>query len=124
MRFLRFPLVWMVIGAIAVTGVSAGTLLGLGRLLPPGPGAALASAAAAAVLALLTFTVVIRRLAGRPVDELAPAPAARELPLGLLVGAGCIAVTMAIEVALGFYRLSAGAGARAVLPALVAGLSS
>ncbi|MCX7522686.1 CPBP family intramembrane metalloprotease [Microbacterium sp. STN6] len=104
-RVLAHPLVWMLIGIVAIVAVDAvctgvGSLFGwLGTIL----GALLGGA-----LAIVLYRLVMRRLAGRPTPELTlePRPAARGALLGAAIGAGFVVVSVALVALLGGYTVA------------------
>jgi hypothetical protein len=70
-----------------------------------GPLQALAATVMAAVMMLTIYAVLVTLIERRPVSELALAPMARELVVGLLLGFGLYSVCMLILMALGNYRI-------------------
>ena len=123
LRVVRFPLVRLLL---------LGTLmfLALGnsnRLMDENaasPLASLAAAAAVVALALIVYVAFVRWVEGRPVTELALAPAARELGFGLLVGAGLYTACVLVLMALGIYRIDGFNPVSYMVPALAMALSS
>ncbi|MGW2399714.1 CPBP family intramembrane glutamic endopeptidase [Kitasatospora sp. NPDC001664] len=104
-RLVRSPLGWMVTGVIGVGLVSAPTADG------PGPVPLLGAAAALAV-----YRWVMRRVAGRPVPEIARRGAGRELLFGGAIGLGFILLPVLLLTAFGGYSFSwAGHGLAPVL---------
>lgn len=65
----------------------------------------LAGMTVGALLSLLGFWGIVRGVSGRPVSELAPRAALRELGGGLLLGAALISIVMGILALLGCYRV-------------------
>jgi uncharacterized protein len=74
-RVLRFPLVWMLVGVVAVGGVSALSSGG-----PP------VLAVVGAVAAVAVYWAVMRHVAGRGVPEIGPARAVSDAVIGIVVG--------------------------------------
>ncbi|WP_022900055.1 CPBP family intramembrane glutamic endopeptidase [Humibacter albus] len=108
-RFFRFPLVWLVIGIVAVGAFSVFA------------GASPAIALGTSALALVVYWAVMRFVAGRRMPELALRTAGRDALIGAAVGAGFFAVSVGAIAALGGYHFTfdGAAGLRA-LPELIA----
>lgn len=108
-RIARFPLTWLVIGAIAVGAVSI--FVGAGPL-----PAVLASAAAVAV-----YWAVMRLVARRRTPELTTRRLVTELSLGAGIAVGLLSVSVGIIALAGGYTFTFdGAAGLSALPALVA----
>ena len=108
-RFLHHPLVWLVIGLVAV-GIPS---------LFAGAGAILSVVFAA--VAIAAYWAVMRFVAGRRTPELALGQALRDALTGAAIGAGFLVLSVGAIALLGGYRFSfdGAAGLRA-LPALIA----
>jgi membrane protease YdiL (CAAX protease family) len=77
-----------------------------------------------AALGLVLYVVFVRSVEGRPVSELALPPAAREMGIGLLIGAGLYTVCVLILMAMGIYRADGINPVSFMLPAVAMALSS
>ena len=119
-RIVRFPVTRIL---LFIVGIAAA--LWLARLVTSGRGlgAWWPGAAANAVLQILAvhfaYRGMVRLLERRSADELCLRGAARETSAGILVGAGCLTVTVGIVAALGYYHVE-GFGAWAALAAALA----
>ncbi|MEQ6897520.1 CPBP family intramembrane glutamic endopeptidase [Microbacterium sp. KR10-403] len=108
-RLLRFPLVWLVIGLVAVGAASL--FVGAGTV----------PALLCTVLALVAYWVVMRFVAGRAVPELAARHAGRDLLIGGGIGAGFLVISVGLIALLGGYRFTFdGAAGLSALPELIA----
>ena len=103
-RFFRHPLVWLVIGIIAVGFFSA--FVGMGTL----------PALVFACLALVAYWAVMRFVAGRRMPELALRHALRDVAIGAAIGAGFMVVSVGAIAAFGGYRFTfeGAAGLKAI----------
>jgi membrane protease YdiL (CAAX protease family) len=109
-RAFRSPLGWMLTGIVGVGLVSALTATG------PGPVPVLG-----AVVALAVYWAVMRRVAGRPVPELARRGAGREVLLGGGIGLAFVLVSALLITVFGGYSFSwAGNGFLSVVASAVA----
>ncbi|NNC12545.1 CPBP family intramembrane metalloprotease [Planctomonas sp. JC2975] len=108
-RFLHYPLVWLVVGVIVVGAVSL--FVGAG----PVP------AVICAVLAIVGYWAVMRFVAGRRTPEIAWRHALRDAGIGAAIGAGFLALSVGAIALLGGYSFTfdGAAGLRA-LPELIA----
>jgi membrane protease YdiL (CAAX protease family) len=100
-RFFTVPIVWMLIGGLAImlvdgVCIGAGSELGLAFLI--------AGSLIAAGLAFIVYRVVMRFLAQRAVPELRFLP--RELAGGALLGFGFLAASVAIVAVFGGYSIA------------------
>ncbi|MBA4797572.1 MAG: CPBP family intramembrane metalloprotease [Rhizobiales bacterium] len=85
---------------------------------------AIGSAALMAVFAIVVYSAFVRFIERRPVSELARAPLARELSLGLLGGAGLYTLCVLILMVLGVYRVDGVNPVILVLPSIAMAISS
>lgn len=124
LRILQFPLTRILLLApvlFVLMGISNGFW---GGQFVNRPLLAIASAAVMAALALAVYAVFVRFIERRPVSELARAPLARELSLGLLCGAGLYTLCVLILMALGVYRIDGINPVILVLPSIAMAISS
>ncbi len=124
LRILQFPLIRIVVLApvlFVLMGISNGFW---GGQFADRPLLAIGSAAVMATLALAVYAVFVRFIERRPVSELARAPLARELGLGLLGGAGLYTLCVLILMALGVYRIDGINPVILVLPSIAMAISS
>jgi len=118
-RFLQNP--WMRLAAGCVWLITVIVVVQVPLLLLPldNPWVNLAGAVVLALAALAAYYAFGRVWERRkPVAELAPAPAPRELALGVLWGAGLLTATMVILLLLGLYRVTGMQAWTAMLPVL------
>jgi len=108
-RFLRFPVTWLVIGLVAVGAASL--FVGAGTV----------PALLCTVLALFAYWAVMRFVAGRATPELAARHAMRDTLIGVGIGAGFLVISVGLIALLGGYRFTFdGAAGLAALPGLIA----
>lgn len=108
-RFFRHPLVWLVVGLVAVGACSL--FVGAGTV----------PALICTVLALVAYWAVMRFVARRETSELAARHAVRDTLIGVAIGTGFLVVSVGIVALLGGYRFSVdGAAGIRALPELVA----
>ncbi|MCY4658480.1 MAG: CPBP family intramembrane metalloprotease [Acidobacteria bacterium] len=107
-RIVRFPvtrILLFIVGTAAALWLARLVTSGLGR----GLGAWWPGAAANVALQILAvhfaYRGMVRLLERRSADELCLRGAARETGAGILVGAGCLTVTVGIVAALGYYHV-------------------
>jgi len=123
LRIVRHPVV-----RLLLLGLLLFLTLGFGDEFRAGfaasPLAAIAAAASVVALGLLVYAGFVRWVEGRPVAELARAPAGRELGTGMLIGAGLYTLCVLILMLLGIYRIDGLNPLSYVLPAVAMALSS
>jgi hypothetical protein len=102
-RLAHFPLAWMLIGVLAIALEDA-LLTGIGSALGP-VGTAL-GALSGGVIAVLLYRLIMRRMAGRTVPELAAAGALRQAMTGAAIGAGFVLVSVALVALLGGFTIA------------------
>lgn len=123
LRVLRHPLVRLgVLGTILFY-----TLGNSNRLMgeyAESTAATIAVAAGMALLGLLLYTAFVRLWEGRPVSELALAPAPREFAIGAAIGAGLYTACVLILMVMGIYRVEGLNPVAYMLPALAMALSA
>lgn len=105
-RLWRHPLTWFFFAPL-ILFVEA---LFLGPASDAGRTVAVSLTAASGVAAWLMYRLVMRRVAHRPVPELAASGAGRELLLGVVVGGAFISVSVGLIALAGGYRFGAPAG--------------
>lgn len=88
------------------------------------PLSAIAVAAGMVALGLAIYAGFVRWVEGRPVSELALAPAGRELAIGMAVGAALYTACVLSLMALGIYRIDGLNPVSFMLPAVAVALSS
>ncbi|PFG31994.1 CPBP family intramembrane glutamic endopeptidase [Paramicrobacterium agarici] len=101
-RLLQFPLTWLVIGTVTVGGAYA---LITALTAATGDVGAAVLPLAGAVVAMLLYHVVMRRIARRATPETAAKGALFDVLLGIEIGLGFIAVSVATITLLGGYRI-------------------
>ena len=103
LRILRFPLVRLTLlgGALFFIMMTSNGLMRFSA----GPLGPITSAACMAAVALAVYFVFVRLVEKRPVSELAAPGMARQLGIGLLVGAGLYTACVLILMAFGLYRV-------------------
>jgi membrane protease YdiL (CAAX protease family) len=119
-RVLGFPLTRIVVAAIPLLAVMAGTdaaIVGLGA--PPGGMTSSLIALAGALVAAAAYIAHVRVIERRPLVELAGRGAAGELARGLALGIALFGVTAGILVLIGMGRIERGDGLAAIGPWLV-----
>lgn len=104
MRFLRFAPVRMALLYVVLTYLYLSCYF-FRASFTHGPLQALMASVTAAAVMLVTYAFVVNRVEGRPVDELALRPMARELGLGILAGFALYSACVLILMALGNYRI-------------------
>lgn len=102
-RFLRFPLVRIVLAGFGVA-LAAGMAYSLAAAIAPKPMRIMWPHLLAAGAVVLAYWAYVRLLEGRALTELAPGGAARELAAGCAIGAGAVAAVLAILYAGGAYH--------------------
>jgi membrane protease YdiL (CAAX protease family) len=123
LRIVRFPAIrLLLLGTLLfLTLVSSNTFM---VKLGSSPPAAIASAAGMVIIGLMLYVGFVRWVEGRPVTELALAPAGREMALGMLVGAGLYTACVLILMALGIFHIDGLNPVAVMLPAVAMALSS
>ncbi|MHA7984788.1 CPBP family intramembrane glutamic endopeptidase [Rathayibacter sp. CAU 1779] len=108
-RFLRHPLVWLVVGVIVVGVISV--FVGAGPL----------PAVGCAALAIVAYWAVMRFVAGRRTPEIAFRHALRDVGIGAAIGAGFLALSVGVIALFGGYSFTFdGAVGLRALPELIA----
>ncbi|HLT85643.1 MAG TPA: type II CAAX endopeptidase family protein [Phototrophicaceae bacterium] len=112
-RVLAYPVVWALLGSLAIFLTSA--LYGAAR--PHAAATQLLGALASAVLAIVVYLAVLRGLARRDTPELPLGQGAVLAPLGLGlgIGAGFIVLSTLLVAALGGYSFTRGSAATGVV---------
>lgn len=124
LRILQFPLTRNLLLApvlFVLMGISNGFW---GGQFADRPLLAIGSAALMAVFATVVYSAFVRFIERRPVSELARAPLARELGVGLLGGAGLYTLCVLILMVLGVYRLDGTNPFLLILPSIAMAISS
>ena len=103
-RFMRFPLVRMVI-AVFMTALAGGLTLTYASKLAKPSGQVMWPEFLAATVVLLAYRIYVRLFEQRPATELASAKALRELGAGLATGAGLVTCSIALLMTVGGYRI-------------------
>ncbi|GAB3277601.1 lysostaphin resistance A-like protein [Parasphingorhabdus pacifica] len=111
-RFVRFPLVWMLLGTFGIGAVSALTAGGV-----PGTGSAAILPVARAVAAVAVYWALMRLVARRSTPEIAGRRAWREVLLGSGIGLGLVLVSALLIAAVGGYAFTWTGGG--LLPVVV-----
>jgi membrane protease YdiL (CAAX protease family) len=123
LRFVRFPLVRLLLLGTVIFF----TLGNSNRLMEEFADRSLATIAVAAGMAglgLVLYYVFVRWVEGRPVSELALPPLARELGIGVLIGAGLYTACVLILMVMGIYRVEGLNPVSYMVPALAMALSA
>jgi len=118
---VAYPLVAMLIAVVIYVAAVALSLF-LGKLVPP-----IGKTAVAAIHAVITISIllaaykfIIVRLGERPKDDLPAKPALGETAIGLGIGFGLMAASVAVAAGLGVYRIVGTGDASMLLLALIA----
>ncbi|WP_408590177.1 lysostaphin resistance A-like protein [Novosphingobium sp.] len=122
-RITQFaPLRLLVLGGILFLfmGVSSGVM----EKFAGQPVLATVAAAVMAGLGVAIYAAFVRLIERRPVSELSLAPLARELGIGLLIGAGLYTASVLVLMALGIYRIVGFNPVSFMVPAIGMALSS
>jgi membrane protease YdiL (CAAX protease family) len=124
-RIIHFPLVLLVLGIVTIA--AAGALASLIRPFFPvertGPLAIVFSLIVAAIF-MGAYTLFVRWIERRPVDEFGVAGWSRELGAGLLAGLVLFSIVIGIIAALGGYRVIGSNPATALYPAIAIAITS
>ena len=117
MRIVRLPLIRILFflgGIVAAIGLVQLLTASLVRGVGPSWASTLATVAPLILAVHFTYRGMVRLVEWRSAAELSLSGAARETAAGVLVGAGCLTVTVALVAALGYYQVD-GIGAWAAL---------
>lgn len=108
-RFMRFPLIRMVV-AIFMTALGGGLTLAYAGKLAHLWAQVMWPELLAAAAVLLSYGLYVRVFERRPLTELAGARALPELGVGLLIGAALVTAVVTLLMASGGYRIAGSNG--------------
>jgi membrane protease YdiL (CAAX protease family) len=122
-RIIHHPMVLLTLAvpmifACAVASGVAGRIVGADK---SGAGT-IAGAVIGAAIFFVAYWLFVRFVERRPVEEFAPAPAARELAIGIAIGIAVLTAVVGVMAALGSYRVIGTNGAGVLPLALAIGI--